>query len=160
MRSSGQDSQRRYDGEQGECYQTESVKNHRCKLPITFNCCGLLVITDLVCNHFNFFQNETQFSGHPRGVGGGGGGVDVLFTGRHRARDPRKRKIFQMGNIFRFHFLQKHILLNGGSKKQYWSLIVIIFGSAIKSFQLMMQELLLLFSCGSRADGMSSCCKL
>ena len=90
MRSSGQDSQRRYDGEQGECYQTESVKNHRCKLPITFNCCGLLVITDLVCNHFNFFQNKTKFSGDSRGVGGGR--AHVLFTRRYVARNPGSKQ--------------------------------------------------------------------
>ena len=84
----GQHCQGRYDGEQGECYQAKSVKNHRGELPITFNRCGLFVITDLVSNHFNFFENKTKFPGDPWGVGGGRRG-DVLFTGWQTTRDPR-----------------------------------------------------------------------
>ena len=90
MRSSRQDSQGGDDREQGKGDQTESVQNHGGKLPITFYSCGLLVITDLVCNHFNFFQNKTKFSGHSRGVAGGR--ADVLFTGRNVARHPGRKE--------------------------------------------------------------------
>ena len=75
MGRSCQNCQGRDNREESKSYQAKTVKNHGSKLPITFYSTALLIISDLISDHFYLLENETQFSGHAAGVGG----VNILL---------------------------------------------------------------------------------
>ena len=66
------------DGEQGERDEAEPVEDHRRELPVALYGRRLLVVTNLVRYHFNFFQDEAEFPRDTGGVGRGGGAL-ILF---------------------------------------------------------------------------------
>ena len=60
MRSCGQHGHRGHDGEHGVHHQAQTVQHHSSKLPITFYCGWLLIISYFVCNNFDLLEDETQ----------------------------------------------------------------------------------------------------
>ena len=82
MRRGGEHGEGRDDREQGEGDQVEPVEHHRRELPVPLYWRRLLVVTNLVRYHFNFFQNEAQFSRNTGGVGRGGVALIFFCTAR------------------------------------------------------------------------------
>ena len=50
-----------YHGEQCEDYQAQSVQHHGSKLPVTLCCPRIILIPDLLGDHPELLQNESQF---------------------------------------------------------------------------------------------------
>ena len=77
MRSSTEHGYCCHYGEGGVCDQAQPVKHHRGKLPVALHSPALLIIPDLVGDHLDLLQDETQLS--------------------------VKRMVWNSGSIIRFH---------------------------------------------------------
>ena len=88
MRRGSQHGQGRHDGEESEGDQAETIQDHRGELPITLYSTGLLVIPDLVSDHFYLLEDEAELPGHAAGVGRA---HSLLLTG-DLARNPKNEQ--------------------------------------------------------------------
>ena len=62
MRSSTEHGDRSYNREGGVGDKTQPVEHHRGKLPVALHGPALLVISDLVSDHLDLLEDETQLS--------------------------------------------------------------------------------------------------
>ena len=62
MRSSAEHGHGRHDGEGRVGHQTQPVQDHGSKLPVTLHCSTFFIFSNFVRDHFDLFQDETEFS--------------------------------------------------------------------------------------------------